>query len=207
MKTIELNLYSFNELSEEAKEKAIENWLSGAGNEDFYYDERIKSYNKAMEIYNQLESIENEISGARLVAYIENNFSHLWRNTNRISKHLIKYPELVTKKRIKNGCYFENSDYQYKYNCLKFRVSRIFETNNIDNCPLTGVCYDVDFMEPIINFMKNPSSKTTNIDLWEDMPSYESIYNRDMEDINSDEYVSEHLEANNYEFTEDGKIY
>lgn len=193
MKTIELKLYSFNELSDEAKEKAISEWLSGGGSYDFYYSERIASYRKAMEIYNQLKSIENEISGSRLVAYIENNFSNLWRNKNRISKH-------------KDGK-FKNCYYSYKYDCLKFRVSRIFETNNIDNCPLTGVCYDIDFMEPIINFMKNPSSKITNIDLCEDMPSYESIYDMDIEYMSSYEYVSEHFEANDYEFTEDGKIY
>lgn len=39
MKTIEIKLYKFNELSEEAKQKAIENYRSKGIDNQFMYDE------------------------------------------------------------------------------------------------------------------------------------------------------------------------
>jgi hypothetical protein len=206
MKTIEIQLYKFDELSSEAKENAIQNYRN-KGFDDFWGDERIESYNKAKAIYDELAGIEEEIAGARLVAWIENNLSHHWTKTNRIGKHDLKNSGVVTKRRFKDGFYFSNSDYEYKYDCIRYRTSNVFKTNNIDNCPLTGVCYDYDFLEPIIKFMKNPKSNVTNLDLVDDMPSYEFIADRDFEYQNSDEYIIEAIEANEYDFTEDGEIY
>lgn len=50
MKTIEINLYSFNELSEEAKEKALENWRYEQ--EYFWADDSIESLKKFAEHFN-----------------------------------------------------------------------------------------------------------------------------------------------------------
>lgn len=201
MRTIETKVYTFNELSDKAKETAISNYIDNYY--DFWQDERIASYEKALEIYNELENIEEEVSGSRLVAWIENNLSKHWMRDNYISKH---EGNAYNKKSV-NGFYYENSYFAYKYNkCVKSRRSRIFKTNTLEDCPLTGVCYDVDFLWPIIEFMKEPKSNVSNIDLVNSMPSYDSISDRDYEYYTSDSVISEELENNESEFTEGGHM-
>jgi len=208
MRIVETKVYKLHELSDEAKERVIQNYRERGGyNDDFWGNERLESYQKSKEIYDQLESIEGEISGARLVAWIENNLSHLWRVPKRIGKHKEKYSGVVTKRRQRNGFYFSFSHYEWKYDCIRHRMSHVFEVNEIDGCPLTGVCYDYDFLEPVINFMKNPKESTTNLDLVSSVPSLDYISQRDWEEQNSDEFITDQLEANDYEFTEDGKIF
>lgn len=172
MKTIEIQLYKFNELTEKAKQTAINNWRNN-GIEDVFQSERIDSYKKAKEIFKQLGNIEGEIFGSRLIAYIENNFSHLWTENNRISKHV-------------NGK-FNNCYYSYKSDCQSFKISKIFKTNNLENCPLTGVYYDYVFLAPIIDFYSNPSKKTSNLNLCASFPDYDAIVERDMDYLTSNE--------------------
>ena len=194
MKTVEIKLMTFAELSEEAKQNAIDNYRNRPYFDDFWENERVNSFKAAEKIYKDLRHIQEEIKGARLVAWIENNLSHLWTDTNRISKHA-------------DGK-IKNSYFQYKYdNPVKVRISKVFKTNNLDNCPLTGVCYDFDFLQPIIDFLRNPDEHTTNLDLV--IPSYESIAERDHEYMNTDEFIIEEIENRHdgEEFTEDGEIY
>lgn len=192
MRTETINIYKFDELNEESKQFAIDKWRE-IGIDDCSADERVKSYELARDIFEQIESIEGEIGGKRLVAYINNNFSHLWMDQQYISKH--------EDGKIKN-CY-----YSYKYDCTKKKRSNVFTANNLENCPLTGVCYDHDFLQPIIDFLKSPKENYTNQDLADDFPSYESIADRDIEYLYSDESIMETIECNDYDFTEDGKMY
>lgn len=189
MRTEEIKIYKFDELSDEAKERAREWYREGM--DDFWMHERQESYQQAEEIYDALHSIEEEISGARLYAWIENNLSHIWDKSCYYSKHI-------------DGS-IKKDWWSYKYDCIKKRRSRIKVVNNIEGCPLTGVTYDYDFLLPIIEFMKKPDSSTTNLDL--ELPSYRDVAERDWEYMTSDEAVDETLEINDYEFTEDGNIY
>lgn len=192
MRTVRVKLFKFGELKEEAQEKALENYRRRPY-EDIWRSERDASYEAAEKIYEELENIQEEICGARLYAWIENNLSHYWTKQNRISKH-------------GEGKKFRNSDWEYKfYKCVKFRVSKIFSTNNLENCPLTGVCYDFDFLKPIIEFMKSPDMRTCNTDLT--IPDYEKVAQADYEWEMSEEYIKDNFEANEYEFTKDGKQY
>ena len=55
-----------------------------------------------------------------------------------------------------------------------------------------------------------PPAHTTNItneQLADYMPTYESVSEKDFEWMQSDEYIIESIEANEYEFTQDGKMY
>lgn len=207
MKTIEVTLYKFDELSEQAKERAIQNHREKGYEDDFWGEERYSSYRKAEEIYNSLEAVEEEIYGSRLVAWIENNLSHLWRETNRISKHKNPQYGVLTKKRIKGNYHFINDHWSYKFDCIRYRVSRVFKTNNLEGCPLTGVCYDYDFLEPIIKFLKHPSGSVSNLDLVADMPTLESVANRDFEFRDSDEFIADELSSIDWDFTETGEMY
>lgn len=200
MRTLEVKLYKFSELSKEAKQNAIENYRN-EGVEDVWWSERVASFDKAKKIYESIEyasdngnTYGNTIKGARLYTWIMNNLSDQWLDTKCISKGA-------------DGK-FSISEYEYKYNgSTKKRRSKIFKQNNLENCFLTGVCYDTDFMQPIIDFLKNPSEDINNEDLAENIPSYEKIAERDEEYYNSDEYIEEELENRELEYTEDGKIY
>lgn len=189
MRTETINIYKFSELNEKAKARAIREHREFMQQEDFWGNERLESYREAEKLYEQLHNIEGTISGGRLVAWIQNNLSHNWTKKNYISKHT-------------DGS-IKNSDWQYKYDCTKKKMSHLFSTNNIENCPLTGVCYDYDFLQPIIDFIRKPSAKIDNTDL--QLPDYETIAERDMEF--DDDYIIENIEANDYEFNEDGTIY
>lgn len=188
--TITNRIFTFDELSDEAKENARD-WWRGLGFDDVWFEERQSSYSKAKELYDELEAIDGIISGHRLYTWIQNNLSYNWVEQCVFSKH--------------NDGSFKSDWFSYKYSCIKSRTSRIKQVNNIEGCPLTGVCYDCDFMKPIIDFMKNPSNLVSNLDLT--LPSYERVAQNDFDWMNSDEYIDDTIEANEYEFLEDGTSY
>lgn len=190
MKTLTLNLYTFNELSTEAQEVAIKNYAN-IGYEDFNASERESSYKKAEAIYKELHSIEGTISGARLYTWIRNNIVSDFDKRNFISKHT-------------DGT-FKNSAWEYKYDCVKYRVSKVFTSNDFEECPLTGVAYDIDFLQPIYDFLKNPDKYTTNEDLT--IPDYGDVWQRDYDYYTSEEAIREQLENTENEYLETGEEY
>lgn len=194
MKIITKELYEYQDLIKPENSKILGKIVSNWELEDFWYSERLKSFEEVKKyVYDSLYDIQEEISGGRLVAWIQNNLSIYWTDANRISKH-------------EDGK-IKNSYFAYKYDkCLKFRVSKVFKTNNLENCPFTGVCYDFDFLKPIIEFMKKPKKDTTNLDLVTWMPDYSEILERDYEYQTSEECILETIQANDYTFNESGEI-
>lgn len=74
MKTRTINLYEYSDLikPENSKilEKVVENWE----HYDFWESERIESYNQIKKyVIEPLKDIQEEISGGRLVAWVQNN--------------------------------------------------------------------------------------------------------------------------------------
>lgn len=68
--------------------------------------------------------------------------------------------------------------------------------DNASDCPLTGFCYDYDFLINVDTLgLKNACTKLI-----------ESIHN-EYELMFEDEYLKEHCESNDYEFLENGKLY
>lgn len=194
MKTIEVNLYKFSELSDEAKEKAIEKWRNDSyDSQPWFISESNDSFEKFAELFNidwrnidYCEPYRNEysiklddqikyLSGQRLATYIWNNY----------------------KKDIFKGRYY--------YTKNKHRHSKI----QIEDfcCALTGVCYDDELLSPIYEFLKNPED---NMDF--EMLLNECIYNLcsnvsdEIDYQNSDEAIIETIEANEYDFLENGEL-
>jgi len=67
---------------------------------------------------------------------------------------------------------------------------------------------DYALLHPIREFIKDPIVGTT----WEDLildclNSWVSSYRSDLEYMNTDEYLLNHIEANNYTFTKNGEEY
>lgn len=205
MRTIRTKVYNFNELSEPAKQKAI-NWYRSANDDSYYYDEIISSAKAIVDLFGlktgrsctdirtgHMDDNILELSGLRLYKYIVNNY----------------YNTLFTPK------YIKTIDRELKckqFICkvhagVKGKFTQLFSklTRVNDGCPLTGVCYDYDILQPVYEFLQNPKKETTFKDLIDSIESAISQTFRDAEEwVNSDEYITEQIEANEYEFTQEG---
>jgi hypothetical protein len=214
MKTIELKIFKFNELSEESKQYAIEKYRSN--NEEFFWQSEWQDVLKKFcdifpiswshcDIYQGIDfdikcddNIQ-ELSGIRLMKYIQNNYSSfLWKGKyyksfSYTNEKDLKHHNNIQTKQLSNGKYFQSF------------YSKIQKENS---CVLTGFCGDDDILSPIYEFLKNPKESVTFADLLSDcLNSWLKGVRDDYEGQQTDEYISEHLDANDYDFTEDGEIY
>jgi hypothetical protein len=195
--TTTTDVYTFAELSEESKEKAIENYRN-KGYEPDWQSENIDTLNKFAEIFPvkiknweygsyrgdgvsfefTADSDIEELTGQRLATYLWNNYkSYLYKG---------KYYSIH-----KNGKYYSrHSKIQLEHSCV-----------------LTGYCMDDDILQPIYDFMSKPDKRTDFKELMADcFHAWIKACNEDIEYQNSDEHIKEELEINNYEFTENGEI-
>lgn len=211
MRTVRTKVYKFNELSEKAKDKAIE-WYrnSGRANEDssYSYDEAHESVQLFHDIFGTKEGSRSwldvqtghiydniiNLKGLRLQKYIWNNFKtslykgkyySLWSKTEKSYKHH------------KDG-----------YPVLKSRHSKVFLDNS---CILTGICWDNSLLQPVYDFLEKYQDKA---DYYSYM-DFETLMNdcfasltKDLESEdeyrNSDEAIIEAIQSNEYEFQKDG---
>jgi hypothetical protein len=210
MKTIEITLYKFEELSEAAQQKAINNYRDEGNNDSEYcYHEAHDTVKKFNDIFNTKYGHESwldvrtshiddntiNLKGLRLRKYIINNywsqldkgkFFSLWSKTEKSYKH-----------------------YKEGHPVLKKRYSKVLFDNS---CVLTGVCYDHDILDPIYNLIEKYDPKQhDNLDmetLFEDCfySLKKSLENEDQY-RNSDEYIFEELTNSNHVFTENGEQY
>lgn len=207
----EFKSYSIDELSNEAKESAYEKW----SNTDRYYwagdeaEATLKEFCRLFDItlnrweYNAYShsyrfSIQNntlcdnekELSGIRLATYVWNNYAEY------ISKG--KYYSLWSKT--------EKNERFPTMGKLKSRHSKIMM--EMDNCPLTGVCYDYYILQPIIDcltYKKTFSNYEELID--ECLHNFFSACVKECEYHESMEYFIEEAQANGYEYDERGKAF
>lgn len=195
----EIKIYTFEELSEEAKRKAI---FGFRNNTDYtaYLGEVYATLEKITEIFRcdfsvdcfnnisfsgwDRDFLENvrELKGVRAYKYIYNNFIKPYQKGKYYSK----------------GKWIEGK-YQNKS-----RYSRIIL--NYD-CPLTGVCYDMDYFN---YFNKIDKHNIKNLTVFSFIKAIKEVY-KEVIDIEeeyqkSDEYITDLLVNNDYEFFEDGKI-
>lgn len=193
MRTKTINIYSFDELSEEAKEKAIE-YYRERNTEIFWMDETIESlkelfkncdgislkdyslgeYQSWIKVDFTNEEVEN-FTGKRAMAWIENNLL----SNIRTSYYGNKRKEL---RKYGNGYY----------------------AGKIKPCPFTGYCVDDDLLDDLIKEVKDGNDLKT---VFEGLAiTIQRIIQNEVECQNSEEYIAEHFEANGYEFDEEGNI-
>jgi hypothetical protein len=209
MKTIEIKLYSFDELSDEAKQKALDNYRNKNYDNSFYYDEINSSVEAVIELFNlktgrdysdirtgHIDDCILELSGARLYKWLINNhYSDLFKGKYIKTLDRKLYCKQFICKHFKNH---KGEDYTQLYSKVRFENS----------CVLTGVCYDEDILQPIYDFLKRPDKSVDYSDLIRGIESaIRKTYDNTEEWLNSDEYIIEEFEANEYDFTIDGKIY
>lgn len=207
MKTITINTYSFNELSESAQNVAINNHRENIDT-DFIYDEAYNTVKAFHELFgtkegnrswldintNNFEENVTELKGLRLRTYIINNFGYaLFKG---------KYYSLWSKKDItykhhKNG-----------YPVLKTRHSKVIFENS---CVLTGVCYDESILQPIYEFLeyKNKdyySYMDIECLINECITNLEKDIENEIEAMNAEGYITEDIINRELQFTEDGEV-
>ena len=199
MRTITTTLYLFDELSDEAKEKAIENYRCSmcafAWQEEMI--DSIEAIAKAMnckaEWYSydgitydvsffsqETEDIES-LSGKRAWAYIWNNYL---------------YP-----------CRKYKTYYAFYYDGRKNWTRKSKISFGWNDCPFTGYCADCCFIEAWMEWKKNFNKYSTVGDFIELVAEkLGEEWTSDNEYQISDEYISEFLEINEYEFNEEGEM-
>jgi hypothetical protein len=197
-----INIYKFSELSEKAQRRAWETGPDFSGDSDSDYRATLAAFEKIFDIsvyrwdvnyYNY--DFAYVTAGAatdapdgdplRLARYIWNN-----------------YAEYITK-----GKYYStpgrwiNGKYEYK-----FRYSRA--TFEMDNCPLTGFCADMDILQPVIDclhYKRFFDSFRNLIDAC--LTAFFRSWQANAEYHASFEYFAEMCEINEYEFTETGEMW
>ena len=218
MKEITIKLYKFDELSDEAKKRAHETFLSTG---DYWFasvdatatikkvdelfgiklsDWEIGSYNPRYPTV----TFENgrwyndalDLKGNRARAYLWNNFGKV----------------LLT------GRYYS------KWHGTKHAHSRLFFDRVYDGtCPLTGVCFDCDALDPMAYFCfgvawngekRVPSGRSLRADnavtvksvIQDCVHSLFKAFNADCEASESMDYFAELCEGNGWTFEEDGTM-
>lgn len=194
MKTIEITIYKFEELSSEAQENAINKWRESeteyyfaSDNEaslkaftdifpirvrDFSYD----AYSHSERTVYTGEADHQTLTGARLVAHIYNNYGS------------VLFPAKT-----------------YTLKSGKKRKSKIFVDLEM---VMTGYYMDNVLLDPIYDFLKNGGKYTD----WEDLLS-DCVYQwgkacqADCHYQQTAEYIKETIIANEYDFTSEGELY
>lgn len=193
MRTICKDVYKYDELSAGAKSRARDWYREASASDNYVLDEMmdsLKALFKAANIkikdwsvgaYNRNNYVSfdmgdaGELTGARALAWLENNLLDGLRITRA---------EFMAKRR----------DY------LKYGDS--YRVGKIKPCPFTGVCYDDDLLDSLRADVK---SGDTLKDAFSNLADKVGRMNEDaLEYQNKDEQVAEMIEANEYEFTEDG---
>lgn len=192
MKTETINLYRYSELSDEAKERALDDWRAHNYEinwQDELFDSlktliersgfKLSDYSLGLErSYIRLD-MPDEIAvmeGPRAMAWIENNL---------LSNLRISPAQYKAKGYAKYGK-------AYRVGCIK-------------PCPFTGVCYDEDFLDSLLaNIRQGYCLK----DCYNWLANkYQELLDAEYEYQTSEEYIAETFEANDYHFTEDGTLW
>lgn len=210
MKTIEINLYSFDELSDKAKRKALNKHIE---NEDFSFiweeaHETVKAFCDKTIVktyqdswlepnFNNIDDSILNLTGVRLMKYFINNFVFLYKRKYLKFFDGHKNHKMITNKTVQS---------KGKSNGKKY----CFATSNIQketSYNLTGCCYDNDLLDPIYKFIQNPKDNKNFEDIiCECFYSLKKSIENEIEAKQTIEYFAELCEMNNYYFTEQGEM-
>lgn len=194
MRIKEIKLYKFDELEDDAKEKARD-WYREMSAEDSYpLDEMIDSL-KAL-----FKAAGIKLTNWSLGAYNQNNYVRfdLGDSENLTGKRALAWLEnrLFNDLRITRAEYLKNRKAYLGYGD-GYRIGKI------QPCPLTGICYDEDFLDALKKAVKNGDTLKDAFNSLADKCA--SMIEAELDYRNKDEQVEESINANEYEFTEDGR--
>lgn len=201
-RVMEVTVYTFDELSEKAQDKAIEDFRTDVdypwGGED---RDTLNAFEKVFPV-----KIKDWSYGGQ-GSYISFDFNQPWEDG---FYHDGEYEE-VELYRIRLRTYILNNYYETlfppKYLGYVKGKSIYSKINREFTCSFTGFCRDMNILDPLINFIKKPVPGKTLEDLMRDcLDSWLDACDKDYEWQSSDECIRETIKANNYEFDEYGNM-
>lgn len=213
--TISITVYSFDELSSEAKERAIEAERSARNNHWYFpwqdeYQSTLSAFCERFDI--EVEDICGHYDGT--VEIKKGCYPDLNSNADTwYQRRYDIYGEKVRGLRLRTYVINNFSDVLYERRKQyvngrgsKHRASNVFTTPT--DCPFTGFCADDAMLQPMRDFVADPTSRPATYDLNDLMGDCVSAFNsawlRDCEWYMSDECITGDILANEYQFTEDG---
>jgi hypothetical protein len=215
MRTETIQIYKFEELSKESKEKAMEQVRKNLYL-DYIWDDAHESVKEFHNLFGtktgykswldiQTGHIDDnilELSGNRLRTYILNNygyglFTRKYLKHGKLRREAPKHHRMRKATEIKGGS-----------NKGLFSVSYYSNIQKTADCVLTGVCYDNSILWPIYEFLKKPDSRTFEELLKDCIEEIEKDIKSEIEYRQSEEGVKEEIESRgDFEFEENGEIY
>lgn len=200
MRTIEHQIYRYDELNAQAQEVAIESTrekISSARIESDSYDYR-----------NTLDKIE-QVFGVKIYDWSvgEYNFYFRFEFTN-IDEETENEPRLLLRYLNTNvlPC-IDNKKRYYSKTASASRKSRILCNKSYDYC-LTGCWCDAAVDDALNNIKQSVKNKLNARDFVESiLEGFFEQWRNDYQYSTSDECITETIEANDYEFYENGKPY
>jgi len=175
-----VNIYTFDELSDEAKERARDWYREG---EDFGWilkeaSDSVKEFNKIAPV------IISDADYYRQYVKVKWDYDSYYDGEEDLEG---REAWVWLKKRGWFAIAKENSD---------------------GGCTLTGVCYDCPLFDPITEVAKTPQKVPSLMDLFRECAErWMDMVVEDIEHQSSDESIDENIWANGYEFYGDGEFY
>lgn len=220
MRTIETTVYKLTELTETAQANAHSNYLC-EGLEFWHLSDavdslkafadifpvRIKNYSLGPDRgYIALEftgddDIEN-LTGQRLAVYLWNNYRSVllegkYRRTFYRDNGDLRHRKLTVRKIESTNPEYDGK-YAYTYKDL---------SGSVPDCPLTGMCYDYELLNPIQAFIQAPNEYVSFANLMQEcVDNLELSVRRECEDRQTFESFKEDSEVNEWEYTETGEL-
>lgn len=193
MKTIEIKLYKFDELSEAAQQTAIEK-------------ERNNEYNVYLDFFN--DNAKEQINNAGFKGNLTLQYSLSYCQGDGLSFSADYFDKM-------NDLFIEvlGPGKQKTIDCLINNLSFNLKGNNGHYCYAAKSDLDLELDNYYVKSQTNIDLVIDKVrekleDLYMDLCSYlESQGYKEIEYQNSDECISENLISNDYDFTENGKIH
>ena len=200
MRTIECKIYRYDELSDQAQKVAIE----------FMRDEisNVRIESDSYEYRNALDKIEH-IFGVKVYDWNVNEYNPYFRfEFTNIEEDTENEPRLLLRYLNTNVLpYIDNKRRYYSKTSRASRKSRILCNNGYEYC-LTG-CWCDDAIDNALNNINQSVKNRLNAREFVEnlLEGFFKQWQNDYEYTCSDECIAEEIEANDYEFYENGKPY
>ena len=187
-------VFPFSELSDDAKEKALETF----GPEYVMYFGYENELNETLKAFCDMLNIK--LKSADWSGFYPVDYS-----TGNIEDHILELSGIRLMKYVYNRFFEEVYRGKYYGNFRKSRRSRITKETC---CPLTGVCFDDDVLQPLIECMNGKHANTENYtfsDLIDDcIIAWKQSAKNAFEYARSEEGFRDFADSNGFFFSADG---
>lgn len=200
MKQFKISIYKFGELSESAKEKVCNkeredvNGNFGTFAMESDAEERMDTLNAFCKLF----GITYRVDYDHQYRFISWQFEDVdmngydWCDEDITGKYLLRWLNRYYYSIREKKTYWRNFNGE-----MRNRTSRFQYSAPDYGCCFTGVCYDLDILQPIINWYLHPDFSITLHDLFDDCFSYFMQQWEKEDDYRmSDEYIGEMISIN-----------